>query len=446
MIRRSIRSSSKRCSPRPERRSRDGRSRSTTGRSALWRGDAYGEFGGEWWLLAEANRLNEMRVVAMEERAEALLALGHHHRVIPELERLARRSSVARAAGVAADAGVVRNGSSRRRTSRVSVVPRRGWPTRPVSIRRASWSRWNARWRRVDPSPTVSMRAPGCCAATSSTRCSARAHSAGSSRRRNRAPTARSPSRRSVRTLPTDPEFIQRFEAEAQLVARLEHPHIVPLYDYWREPGGAYLVFRLLARGHGVRLDGQRRTVQRVAGQPVGRGGRRRVARRAHGRRRALRHQAVERVVRRGRQRLPVGLRHRRHVGDVRSGRRPTRAYAAPELVDRSGDTVHSDIFSFGCMLWELLAGAVAVVGDAVRRSVRACRAWRARSPSHARRSTPCSPGRRRADPRSRYESMAELIVAWRDAVGRPEGVLTPIGSPRAVRRTIHHGAGPCAP
>ena len=44
-------------------------------------------------------------------------------------------------------------------------------------------------------------------------------------------------------------EFVRRFEAEAQLVARLEHPHIVPLYDYWREPGGAYLVFRLLTGG-----------------------------------------------------------------------------------------------------------------------------------------------------------------------------------------------------
>lgn len=46
-----------------------------------------------------------------------------------------------------------------------------------------------------------------------------------------------------------DPAFIRRFEAEAQLVARLEHPHIVPLYDYWREPGAAYLVMRLMRGG-----------------------------------------------------------------------------------------------------------------------------------------------------------------------------------------------------
>ncbi len=45
------------------------------------------------------------------------------------------------------------------------------------------------------------------------------------------------------------PDFIRRFEIEAQLIARLEHLHIVPLYDYWREPDGAYLVMRYLRGG-----------------------------------------------------------------------------------------------------------------------------------------------------------------------------------------------------
>jgi serine/threonine protein kinase/WD40 repeat protein len=45
------------------------------------------------------------------------------------------------------------------------------------------------------------------------------------------------------------PAFIRRFEAEAHLVARLEHPRIVPLYDYWREPGSAWLVMRYLRGG-----------------------------------------------------------------------------------------------------------------------------------------------------------------------------------------------------
>ena len=60
------------------------------------------------------------------------------------------------------------------------------------------------------------------------------------------------------------PEFVRRFEAEAQIVASLEHPHIVPLYDYWREPERAYLVLRYLrggtlqanlADGRGLPLD-----------------------------------------------------------------------------------------------------------------------------------------------------------------------------------------------
>ncbi|MGD8750623.1 MAG: serine/threonine-protein kinase, partial [Anaerolineales bacterium] len=46
------------------------------------------------------------------------------------------------------------------------------------------------------------------------------------------------------------PDFIRSFESEARIIARLEHPHIVPLYDYWREPDGAYLVMRWLPGGN----------------------------------------------------------------------------------------------------------------------------------------------------------------------------------------------------
>lgn len=47
----------------------------------------------------------------------------------------------------------------------------------------------------------------------------------------------------------SQPDFVRRFEAEAQLIARLEHPHIVPLYDFWRDPQGAYLVMRYVRGG-----------------------------------------------------------------------------------------------------------------------------------------------------------------------------------------------------
>jgi WD40 repeat protein/serine/threonine protein kinase/two-component SAPR family response regulator len=47
-----------------------------------------------------------------------------------------------------------------------------------------------------------------------------------------------------------NPDLIRRFESKAQTIAKLEHPHIVPLYDYWRDPYGAYLVMRYMRGGN----------------------------------------------------------------------------------------------------------------------------------------------------------------------------------------------------
>ncbi len=39
-----------------------------------------------------------------------------------------------------------------------------------------------------------------------------------------------------------DPKFVRRFETEMRSTSELEHPHLVPIYDFWRDPDGAYLV------------------------------------------------------------------------------------------------------------------------------------------------------------------------------------------------------------
>jgi serine/threonine protein kinase len=44
------------------------------------------------------------------------------------------------------------------------------------------------------------------------------------------------------------PEFVRSFEFKNDLIKRLDHPHIVPLIDTWRDPNGGYLVMPVYSR------------------------------------------------------------------------------------------------------------------------------------------------------------------------------------------------------
>ena len=46
------------------------------------------------------------------------------------------------------------------------------------------------------------------------------------------------------RTDSSDVDFIRNFEADAQRLSLLDHQNIAPLVDYWRQPDGAFLVYR----------------------------------------------------------------------------------------------------------------------------------------------------------------------------------------------------------
>ncbi len=65
--------------------------------------------------------------------------------------------------------------------------------------------------------------------------------------------------------LATDPDYIARFTREAETAASLEHPHIIPIYDYGVEGGTSYIVMRLLTGG----TLADRMTQRQVTGRPL---------------------------------------------------------------------------------------------------------------------------------------------------------------------------------
>lgn len=157
------------------------------------------------------------------------------------------------------------------------------------------------------------------------------------------------------------PNFIRRFEAEAQLVAGLEHPYIVPLYDYWRDPDGAYIVMRLLRGGHLRGLiadkDWTLQDIDRLLNQ-VG-------SALALAHRYGVVHRDIkpENILMDEEQNgyladfgIAQILSNTKESDDEFSGM-GSPAYAAPEQLSGSTTSPQSDIFSLGIIIYELLTG-----------------------------------------------------------------------------------------
>jgi WD40 repeat protein/DNA-binding CsgD family transcriptional regulator/tRNA A-37 threonylcarbamoyl transferase component Bud32 len=154
------------------------------------------------------------------------------------------------------------------------------------------------------------------------------------------------------------PDFIRRFEVEAQLVARLEHLHIVPLYDYWRDPDGAYLVMRYLRGGslkdwitQGALDPGETlRLVEQIAQALAV----------------AHRHGVVHRDIKPSN--ILLDEERNAYLADFGiakvlggepsvEGLRGTLDYVSPEQIRSQPVTAQTDVYALGIVLYEMLTG-----------------------------------------------------------------------------------------
>jgi serine/threonine-protein kinase len=159
------------------------------------------------------------------------------------------------------------------------------------------------------------------------------------------------------------PDFIRRFEWEAQLVARIEHPYIVPLYDYWRDPEGAFLVMRWLRGGNlhdALRnrpLPNQQieRLIEQIGGA-LASAHRRNVVHRDLKPANILLDEEGNAYLADFGIAKDMGTRGSPYQTDV-SAVVGSPAYISPEQVRAEPITAQTDIYSLGVMLYEILTG-----------------------------------------------------------------------------------------
>ncbi|MCU0498795.1 MAG: protein kinase [Anaerolineae bacterium] len=165
------------------------------------------------------------------------------------------------------------------------------------------------------------------------------------------------------------PDFIRSFESEAQMVARLEHPFIVPLFDYWRDPDGAYLVMRFLTGGS---WRGMLKDHGKLAPAPLAQ----MLLQIAAALDAAHRQRVIHRDIKPENVLLDAegnayladfGIAEQLKPDDnTTDDLRGTIAYVAPEILQFSQISPQSDIYSLGYTVHELLAGQHILWGQSI--------------------------------------------------------------------------------
>jgi serine/threonine-protein kinase len=239
--------------------------------------------------------------------------------------------------------------------------------------------------------------------------------------------------------LSKDEEFQRRFRREAQAAARLETPHVVPIYDYGEIDGRLFVCMRLIkGRDLAAVLVGgplEPARAVRIIGQVA------EALHAAHGM--GLIHRDIKpsNILLDDRDfayLIDFGI--ARVADDTRLTQTGntigTFAYIAPERLDLKGqEDARVDIYSLACVLYECLTGQPPFASDAMPRLMMAHLHSPPPRPSIARSDVPAQIDEVIAtgmakDPDLRYATTVELADAARDAITVPIPRATPSPAP----------------
>lgn len=215
---------------------------------SVWSGPAFGEFADEAWAVAPALALESLRVSALEDLFGARISLGEHRDVTFELEaafsqNLERPVLTAHLMVALARSGRQADALRVFQRHRRLLLDDTGLDPARMLIELEQQILANDSKPGV-PETVPEIRGYELQTAIGTGTC-------GTVYRARQPVTNRAVAVKVIDQLfADDPDFVRRFDARAQRIARLEHPNVAPLYDFWRERGAAYLVYRLFTGGN----------------------------------------------------------------------------------------------------------------------------------------------------------------------------------------------------